>query len=190
MTIVLIVAILFSAVYFMTRRSEKMEGVHHHYDNHNQKVAIFPQRYNPLFMKPVSGYSLMAGDTLMNPYAPPLRPPDVVPINVPTNIGTSFSSYRQVGILTPNHGNKGNNEKILALMGRPLYTNRDKWQYYTMSDSFNSIKLPIYVRGRSAMNEYGVDSLYDRDVVRVEGYNHPFRVTIYENNGLQYLPLP
>ena len=55
------------------------------------------------------------------------------------------SSYQQVGILTRMNGV----ETILPLMGRTLLTNRSKFQYYTMSDKFNSIKLPISKGGRS-----------------------------------------
>jgi len=159
---------------------------------------------NPFLPKPNTTYTNVPGDTLMNPYAPPLQPP-LLPINVPTNIGyTGFASYRQVGILTPhNKRNSGNyksksktttddnhhsTDRILPLMARPLFTNRDKWQYYTMSDQNNSIKLPIVVKGRDALNEYGVDKLYDRDIVFVEGYNQGFQVTVYDNNALQYMP--
>jgi hypothetical protein len=44
------------------------------------------------------------------------------------------------------------------------------------------------VRGRDAMNEYGVDSLYDNDIVYVQGYKQAFQATIYDNYGLSYLP--
>jgi hypothetical protein len=98
-------------------------------------------------------------------------------------VGAVDTSYRQVGIL--NTKEKG---KILALMGRPLFVNRDKWQYYTMSDQNNSVKLPISRNGRSCTNEYGCDKLFSGDKVFVEGYNEGFRVTIYDNNVLNYLP--
>ena len=132
-------------------------------------------------------------DVLLNPYTPPLSDERYilgpltfrgrVPINVSTNVGAVDTSYRQVGIL--NTKEKG---KILALMGRPLFVNRDKWQYYTMSDQNNSVKLPISRNGRSCTNEYGCDKLFSGDKVFVEGYNEGFRVTIYDNNVLNYLP--
>jgi hypothetical protein len=133
-------------------------------------------------------------DVLLNPYSPPLRDeryfipplttPAVVPINVSTNIGAVDTSYRQVGILT-SMNSKGS---ILALMGRPLFVNRDKWQYYTMSDQNNSVKLPISKAGRSCTNEYGCDKIYNGDTVYVEGYNDAYRATIYDNNVMKYLP--
>ena len=73
-------------------------------------------------------------------------------------------------------------------MGRPLFTNRDKWQYYTISNQHNNVKLPISFKGRSALNDYGVDQIFDGDTIYVEGYNEPFRVTVYENDTIKYLP--
>jgi len=85
--------------------------------------------------------------------------------------------YSQVGILTSKP------ELILLLMGR--YMGRDKWQYYTISNTGNiNTKLPIKINGRSCMNEYGCNALNNGDVVFVEGYNHTFGVTLYENNWL------
>lgn len=146
-----------------------------------------------LFPRPNYGYTNLPGDTLMNPYVPPLRderywsPPGMVPINVPTNIGAVDTNYRQVGLLTPIHS-KNDKSKILPLMGRPLFTNRDKWQYYSLSDQKNSVKLPVIYKGRNATNEYGVDKIYNGDLIYVQGYNEAFKVTEYENDTIRYLP--
>jgi len=146
-----------------------------------------------LFPRPNYGYTNLPGDTLMNPYVPPLRderywsPPGMVPINVPTNVGAVDTNYRQVGLLTPVHS-KNDKSKILPLMGRPLFTNRDKWQYYSLSDQKNSVKLPIIYKGRNATNEYGVDKIYNGDLIYVQGYNEAFKVTEYENETIRYLP--
>lgn len=142
-------------------------------------------------------YTNLPSDPLLNPYAPPLRderyfipplgvnvPVGAVPINVSTNIGAVDTSYRQLGILTATN-TKG---KIIPLMGRPLFTNRDKWQYYSMSDQNNSIKLPVSRSGRSCTNEYGCDKLYNGDTVYIEGLNEPYRVTVYDNDTIKYLP--
>jgi len=141
-------------------------------------------------------YTNLSSDPLLNPYAPPLRderyfipsgtyvPPGAVPINVSTNVGAVDTSYRQLGILTATNS-KG---KILPLMGRPVFTNRDKWQYYTMSDQNNSVKLPVSRNGRSCTNEYGCDRLFNGDTIYIEGLNEPYRVTMYDNDTIKYLP--
>lgn len=140
-----------------------------------------------VYMRPNVAYTNLPGDVLMNPYAPPLRDERyLVPINVSTNIGAVDTTYRQLGMMTPLSGDS--KDKILPLMGRPLFVSRDKWQYYTMSDQNNSIKLPISRNGRSGTTEYGVDKLYNGDTVYVEGYNQAFKITIYDNDVIKYLP--
>jgi hypothetical protein len=132
-------------------------------------------------------YTNLPSDPLLNPYAPPLRDERYfVPINVQTNIGAvpENTSYRQLGILTATNS-KGS---ILPLMGRPVFTNRDKWQYYTMSDQNNSVKLPVSRNGKSCTNEYGCDRLFNGDTVYIEGLNEPYRVTVYDNDTIRYLP--
>ena len=143
-------------------------------------------------------YTNMPKDVLLNPYAAPYRderyfvpelnyvPPSAVPINVSTNIGAVDTTYRQMGIMTPLNGVSKDN--ILPLMGRPLFTNRDKWQYYTISNQHNNVKLPVSFKGRSALNDYGVDQIFSGDTVYVEGYNDAFKVTVYENDTIKYLP--
>ena len=131
-------------------------------------------------------------DVLLNPYTAPLRDnrvvltdstdPRGVPINVPTQ--SVDTEYRQIGILTRKDGP----EMILPLMGRPLFTNRDKWQFYTMSDRNPTIKLPLSNAGKSCTNEYGCDNLDNGDTVYVEGYNGTFNVTSYDNNVMRYIP--
>ena len=94
---------------------------------------------NPISVRstPQMATSDVRGDVLLNPYAPPVKNDMyVMPINVRTQ---GFdSSYRQVGILTSTN----RKQTILPLMGRPLISGRDMWQYYTMSE-LNNIKLPI-----------------------------------------------
>jgi len=140
-----------------------------------------------VYMRPNVAYTNVPGDVLMNPYAPPLRDERyLVPINVATNVGAVDTTYRQLGLMTPLSGES--KDKILPLMGRPVFVSRDKWQYYTMSDQNNSIKLPISRNGRSCTTEYGVDKLYNGDTVYVEGYNQAFKITIYDNEVIKYLP--
>jgi Family of unknown function (DUF5755) len=134
-------------------------------------------------------------DPMNNPYSPPMKsdsiyyPPNsgdirgMVPVNIETRGLTT--SYQQVGILTRNRGG----DMILPLMGRRNMAGRDKWQYYTISNTGNlNTKLPISVNGKSCTSEYGCDSISNGDTVYVEGYNDTFRATVYETSTFQYLP--
>jgi len=115
-----------------------------------------------------------------------------VRVNVPTR--SVDTTYRQVGILTRSGtgvgggGNTASQETILPLIGRPLFTNRDKWQFYTLSDKNNAIKLPVIINGKSGTGEYGCNNVSTGDIVYVEGYNDAFRVTAYDSASLRYLP--
>lgn len=139
-------------------------------------------------------------DTLNDPYAPPLKndglyfrgdssdirgvPP---PIQIPVNIETRglTSSYSQIGILT----NSGPDNLILPLMGRRHMAGRDKWQYYTISNTgMVNTKLPVSIKGKSCTSEYGCDSIMNGDQVYVEGYNSTFNATIYDNGTFSYIP--
>jgi hypothetical protein len=137
-------------------------------------------------------------DVLLNPYAPPYKderyfvpeinmiPRGAVPVNMSTNVSAVDTTYRQLGILTPLNG--GSKDNILPLMGRPLFTRRSLWQYYTISNQHNNVKLPLSVKGKSALSEYGVDEIYSGDTVYIEGYNDAFKVTMYDNDTIRYLP--
>ena len=151
------------------------------------------------FGTPNYPYTNLPNDVVMNPYAPPLRderylvpslnymPPGSMPINIPTNGGAVESSYRQVGILSPLNSKEKNN--ILPLMGRLLFNRRDLWNYYTISNQHNNVKLPLSVKGKSALSDIGVDRVYNGDTVYVEGVNDAYKVTIYDNDTIRYLPI-
>ena len=175
---------------------EKLSMPLYHYSHGVQKdiMSYFPfnDRLRPI-PTPNHVYSNAPNNVLMNPHVPPLKnnhyfrgdSGDVrgVPINVATN--SINVAYGQVGILTRNDAK----ETILPLMGKPLQTNRQKWQYYTMSGKHNNVKLPISKAGRNCTGEYGCDELFNGDEVYVEGYNDSFKVVIYETNGPRYIPL-
>ena len=111
-------------------------------------------------------------NVLDNTQSPPLK-------------NTSFmrnTEYSQIGILT-------RNGMILPLMGRRHINGRDKWQYYTISNTGNlNTKLPVSVKGKSCTSEYGCDEMMNGDSIYVEGYNDTFKSTIYENNSFSYIP--
>ena len=194
-TIFVLIILLVGAAYFFSR-NQGTQGLKQNiniYDNERSGsgsgsgFGFFPSYpYN----------NLPVNDVLLNPYAAPLRDeryfvPEVVvaPRNaVPINISTTAvdTAYRQLGILTPLNGSSKDN--ILPLMGRPLFTRRSLWQYYTISNQHNNVKLPVSVKGKSGLNDNGVDEIYSDDTVYVEGYNEPFKVTKYENDTIKYLP--
>ena len=136
-------------------------------NNNNTKVAIA---------------SKDLGET--NPLSTPPQNSMAIHHRVPVNVESRgpSSAFTQIGILT-----KPEENLILPLMGRRLQ--RDKYQYYTFSNTGNiNTKLPVSKNGKSCTGEYGCDELYDGDTVYVEGYKDTFRATIYENSTFNYIP--
>jgi hypothetical protein len=187
--VILVLVIYFYYIHFLKDSKNKGEP---------NKVIIVQQPN----LRPLATISARR-DPINDPYSPPLKndalfyPIDSgdirgiplvrpgIPINMQTR-GLNMD-YQQVGILTRANGPTG--DMILPLMGRRIMTGRDKWQFYTMSNTGNlNTKLPISLNGKSCTSEYGCDDINNGDVVYVEGYSDTFRVTKYENNLFQYIP--
>lgn len=194
-TIFLLFIILLVLVFFVYMNTNKNVIV-----KNNEHITV-ETKGDGLFSRflPSWPYTNLPKDVLLNPYDAPYRDEryfieqqmpirGAVPINISTNIGATptDTSYRQMGIMTPLNG--ASKDNILPLMGRPLFTNRDKWQYYTISNQHNNVKLPISFKGKSALSDYGVDQIFSGDTVYVEGYNDAFKVSVYENDTIRYLP--
>jgi len=145
----------------------------------NIKETNIMNRLNPFFQ---------SNDVLQNPYIAPQRDNYFMSLSVPmqTNRNAVDIAYNQIGIMTPLNG--ASKDNILPLMGRPLFTSRSKWQYYAISNQHNNVKLPISFKGKNALTDYGVDEIFSGDTVYVEGYNEPFKTTVYENSTMKYLP--
>jgi hypothetical protein len=203
--LLVLISLVFYYFYFLVPRNKQQS---------NGPAIIINGSMPQMFSQPpqLMGLGLATrSDVLNDPYAPPLKndalfyPPNGSDIRGLPMIGPSVlmspqpainvqtrglnTAYQQVGILTKSSGNNQEN-MILPLMGRRTMIGRDKWQYYTISNTGNmNTKLPISVNGRSCTSENGCDSIYNGDTVYVEGYQDTFRVTIYENNLFQYLPV-
>ena len=199
-TIVFIIIIIFIiGVFLYSSQKEKIIVNDNKTVNNNSSQPSLNSWFSFIPSYPYNNLS-EPKDVLLNPYSAPYKderylvpefnyiPRNVVPINISTNVGATpvNTSYRQMGIITPLNGVSKDN--ILPLMGRPLFTNRNKWQYYTISNQHNNVKLPISFKGRSALNDYGVDQIFANDTIYVEGYNEPFKVTMYETDTIKYLP--
>lgn len=193
MTLFLLFVIIILMVYFYVSILRQQNPT----NNDTKFIIVTPENQN-------AGMTIggVSSRTILDPTEPPLRndgvyfPKDsadvrgniqvtrAIPINMETR--STGMDYTQIGILTRNQGQE---PMILPLMGRQPMTGRDKWQYYTISNTGNmNTKLPVSLNGKSCTGEYGCDILNNGDTVYVEGYNNTFRVTIYENSLFRYIP--
>lgn len=78
--------------------------------------------------------------------------------------------------------------QILPLYGRPTYPASNKWNFYTSTDGYHLLRIPVFYKNKNCTGEYGCDELYDGDFVRVEEYGKTYRVRLYETEQLRYIP--
>lgn len=106
----------------------------------------------------------------------PVRP------KVPMTIATQYvGPFRQVGYLY------GPDNVMMPLLGRRIHRGATRFNYYTLSNHENPIKIPI-VRRRDCMDRNGCDELYDDDKVFIKELNSEFSVKIYDRHSLRYNP--
>jgi len=181
--------IVLTFIFFYNNYSKNL--VNNINETNNSYIKKYEKRDSVRNNNLMDNYKARDNDVLLDPYVPPFKDnvSDLynhkikkLPINIKTQ--NFDSNYSQIGILTRISGK----ETILPLMGRKLFRNRDKWNYYTMNDKNNMIKLPITFKNKKCMNDQGCDTIYSGDKIYVEGYNDLFNATIYDNNNLEYIP--
>lgn len=135
-------------------------------------------------------------ERIINPLLPPERSYENtygIPINIPSR---GFSGgFQQVGTLYKNQiaddgkviGNSSDTV-IIPIFGRPVYPGSNKWNYYVTSDKYAMVKMPFTFKGKKTDDQYGVDELFDGDVITLPEYNGEFVVKIYQYDKPRYIP--
>jgi hypothetical protein len=122
----------------------------------------------------------------------PRKTTDGVRVNISTRGPTPKIS--QIGILSKmTHSNDtgpGSDAEahILPLLGRRTYNRSNKWVYYTATDKYNQVRIPISHNGRDCGGEYGCDEIMDGETITIPELNGSFKAKIYENTSLHYIP--
>ena len=122
----------------------------------------------------------------------PRKTTDGVRVNIATRGPTPKIS--QIGILskmthTSDTGPGSDAEAhILPLLGRRTYNRSNKWVYYTATDKYNQVRIPISHNGRDCGGEYGCDEIMNGETITIPELNGSFKAKIYENTSLHYIP--
>jgi len=100
--------------------------------------------------------------------------------NAPFNIPTQGipESYQSMGIVKTSEG------KLLPLYGRRTISSRDRYNYYTRTDTYNPVQIPIKIKGRDCQDGVGCPELYDGDNVKLSATGESGEVTIYRVRDL------
>lgn len=91
-------------------------------------------------------------------------------------------SYQSMGVLKTDSG------QMLPLYGRRTSSRSDRFQYYTRTDSYNPVQLPIEYRRHNCQDDVGCDELYDGDKLKIGATGDSATVTIYRFSGPTYVP--
>ena len=92
-------------------------------------------------------------------------------------------TYQSMGTIRTEDG------QILPLYGRRTASRSDRFQYYTRTDTYNPVQIPIEYKRRSCQDDVGCEELYDRDRVHLGPLQKSGEVTVYRFSGPTYIPL-
>lgn len=91
-------------------------------------------------------------------------------------------AYQSMGVLKTEGG------QVLPLYGRRTASRSDRFQYYTRTDTYNPVQLPIQYKRRDCQDDVGCDELMDGEVITVTPTGQTATATLYRFSGPTYLP--
>ncbi len=110
-----------------------------------------------------------------------ILPQGAVPIFQPS-LGYP-EQFQQMGILTV-----PDTKQILPLFGRRVASRSDRFNYYTRTDTYNPIQLPLFYQKRDCMDDVGCQELFGSEQVRIEGLDTNANVKVYKYDAPRYIP--
>ena len=103
-----------------------------------------------------------------------------LPFNIPTQgYPPSFSS---VGIITTEDG------QVLPLYGRPSTYTSDRYNYYTRTDTYNPVPLPVKFEKRDCMDDTGCQEVFSKDKVHISALGKEATAQIFKFDAPKYMP--
>ena len=122
-----------------------------------------------------------------------MLPKKAIPINISTR--GDGGDYQQVGILYKDsvideEKAPGNNTdaNVLPLFGKPVYRGASRYNYYTATDKYHQVKVPLTLNNTDCTDDRGCDEISNDQVVPVPGYNANFKAQIYKFDKPRYIP--
>jgi hypothetical protein len=91
-------------------------------------------------------------------------------------------AYQSMGLLRTDEG------KLLPLYGRRVASRSDRFNYYTRTDSYNPIPLPIHFQRKDCQDDVGCQEVFDGDRVQVNPTGETAVATLYRFDGPTYIP--
>ena len=102
-----------------------------------------------------------------------------IPINIPTQ-GLP-ESFQSVGLIQ-------SDGQVLPLYGRRTMRGGDRWNYYTRTDTFNPVPVPIRFQKRDCMDDVGCQEILSGEHVKIEVLGKEGTTKMYRFDGPKYIP--
>lgn len=118
-------------------------------------------------------------DWMMPPEFPPRGGIASIPINIPTQ-GLP-ESFQSVGLIQADG-------QVLPLYGRRTMRGGDRWNYYTRTDTFNPVPVPIRFQKRDCMDDVGCQEILSGEHVKIEVLGKEGTTKMYRFDGPKYIP--
>ena len=90
-------------------------------------------------------------------------------------------AYQQMGVIS------GEDGKVLPLYGRRTGPRSDRFNYYTRTDTYNPVALPVAYKKRDCQDGVGCDEVMNGDEVRLGATGQAAKVTLYGLDGPRYV---
>ena len=94
------------------------------------------------------------------------------PFNIPTQ-GIP-ESYQSMGLIKTGTG------QMLPLYGRRSISSRDRYNYYTRTDTYNPVPMPLHYKRRDCQDDVGCEEVMDGDELRVGPTGEKVKATLYK----------
>ncbi len=91
-------------------------------------------------------------------------------------------SYQSMGVITTGDG------QVLPLYGRRTASRSDRFQYYTRTDTYNPVQLPVRYKNRDCQDDVGCEELMDGESIKVTATGKEGKVNMYRFSGPTYIP--
>ena len=92
-------------------------------------------------------------------------------------------TYQSMGVLKTGEG------KILPLYGRRTSSRSDRFQYYSRTDGYNPVQLPIRYNNYNCVDDVGCNELFDGDTISLVPTGERASITLYRLSGPTYVPI-
>lgn len=118
-------------------------------------------------------------DWMMPAEYPPRGGIASIPINIPTQgLPESFQSVGLVNV----------DGAVWPLYGRRTAGGSDRWNYYTRTDSFNPVPIPIRFQKRDCMDDVGCQEILSGERIKIEVVGKEGTTKMYRFDGPKYIP--